>query len=74
MGRWPISPWMEWFAWRPVQVVDEQATEQSGYQFYRWVWLKKIWRQRVLISIPTGEHTLVWEYKDKNIFDILKDS
>ena len=75
MTEWAISDWQEWLAWYPVKVFYYEKLPLGGtIRVYKLVWLKKIWRRRMLSIIPTGDQCLYWQYKDKNIFDILKDS
>jgi len=54
-----VHPWEEWFAWRPVKLLDGNR-----------VWLKKIYRRCINTYVDHDD----WQrYEYGTIFDVLKN-
>jgi hypothetical protein len=49
----PLGPYHEWFAWRPVQTYDR------GYVWMRYVWRRRIQKHDYL----DGPDMRWWQYK-----------
>ena len=45
----PISPWVKWFAWRPVNTED-----------YGWQWLKSVYKRRCQTKDYLDGPTMRW--------------
>ena len=74
--------WHEWFAWHPVKMIYMYRGDEDGFgqgmKTYRWVWLQKIVRRKVIddFSRPGTEGS--WPTKRKNyeyttLMDLLKN-
>jgi hypothetical protein len=58
MSDYIHSNWQKWFAWFPVQTVND-----------RWVWLRTIYRRPVFKGYGDMRHFSFWFYGD--ILDVL---
>lgn len=61
------EPWKEWFAWYPVKKQYWVEGQIAKHTEYKWVWLKKINRRKVIDQVDgpgreAGYGKTYWEY------------